>query len=146
MSKRRTRASMKGPILLYAGLLAVFVFALEWLEYRYFVRAFSTEIYIVLLVIAFTALGIWVGRMLTPRAQSTPFEVNQAALDALGITPAEHRVLDALAEGLSNKQIAAALNVSPNTIKSHIARLYEKLEAGQRVQAVRKARQLGLVQ
>lgn len=67
------------------------------------------------------------------------------ALQSLGITKREHAVLEQLALGHSNKQIAAALNVSPNTVKTHIARLYDKLEVNQRVQAVQKAKDLRLI-
>lgn len=67
------------------------------------------------------------------------------ALQSLGITKREHAVLEQLALGHSNTQIAAALNVSPNTVKTHIARLYDKLEVNQRVQAVQKAKDLRLI-
>lgn len=138
-------AGMTRSILIYATVLAAATFGLQWFEYRHFTKAFATEIYIVFLVAGFLALGIWVGRMLTPQSRSAGFSLNQAALNALGITKREHAVLTELARGQSNKAIARALNVSPNTVKSHVARLYEKLEVGQRVQAVQKAKDLQLV-
>ncbi len=137
---------MTRSIIIYAALLGAAVFVLQWMEYQYWVRALSNEIYIVLIGIAFLAFGLWLGRALTPRAATTVFEKNQAALKSLGITDREYAVLEQLADGLSNKEIAAALHVSPNTIKTHIARLYEKLDVGQRMQAVKKARDLQLIQ
>lgn len=136
---------MKRAILLYAGALAAVAFVLQWIEYQYMTRLFTTEIYIVLIAIAFTALGLWLGRALTPSPRGADFQLNEAALNSLGITRREHAVLEQLAGGQSNKQIAAALHVSPNTVKTHIARLYEKLEVSQRVQAVQKAKDLELI-
>lgn len=136
---------MKRTIFLYAGALAAAAFALQWAEYRYFTKVYATEIYIALLVLAFLALGIWIGRAVTPQRRKDRFEINQAALDELGITRREYAVLEALASGQSNREIADALNVSPNTIKTHIAHLYDKLKVGQRVKAVQVARELGLI-
>ena len=138
-------AEMTRSILIYAAVLAAATFGLQWIEYRHFTKVFATEIYIVILVVGFLVLGIWVGRMLTPQVRSAQFSLNEAALNSLGITKREHAVLTELARGQSNKDIARVLNVSPNTVKSHVARLYEKLEVGQRVQAVQKAKDLQLV-
>lgn len=136
---------MKRSILIYAVLLAAAAFALQWIEYQYMIRSFTTEFYIVLIGIAFTALGLWLGRTLTPDRRAPEFELNDAALRSLGITKREHAVLEQLASGQSNKEIASALHVSPNTVKTHIAKLYEKLEVSQRVQAVQKAKDLHLI-
>ena len=108
-------------------------------------RRVSTEFYVLLIGIAFTVLGIWLGRELTPQRGSADFTLNKAALQSLGITKREYAVLEQLANGQSNKQIADALHVSPNTVKTHISKLYEKLEVGQRVQAVQKAKDLRLI-
>ncbi|MEO0425776.1 MAG: response regulator transcription factor [Pseudomonadota bacterium] len=134
-------------ILLYALLLALATFALEWLEYRYMARVFPREVYIVVIAVAFAALGVWVGiRLTTRRAPGAgDFERNDAALSSLGITEREYAVLQLLADGLSNKEIARQLTLSPNTVKTHVARLYTKLEVGRRTQAVSKARTLALI-
>lgn len=136
---------MKRSILIYAGVLAAAAFALQWIEYQYMIRAFTTEFYIVLIGIAFTALGLWLGRALTSDRRAPKFALNEAALQSLGITKREHRVLEQLASGQSNKEIANALHVSPNTVKTHIAKLYDKLDVSQRVQAVQKAKDLQLI-
>lgn len=136
---------MKRSILIYAGFLAVAAFALQWIEYQYMIRAFTTEFYIVLIGIAFTALGLWLGRALTPDRRASNFALNDAALRSLGITKREYAVLEQLAIGQSNKEIASVLHVSPNTVKTHISKLYEKLEVSQRVQAVQKAKDLQLI-
>ncbi|MEC7290792.1 MAG: response regulator transcription factor [Pseudomonadota bacterium] len=137
--------AMTRSILIYAALLAVAIFVLQWIEYQYMIRMFTTEIYIVLIGIGFTALGLWLGRVLTPDRRSPEFALNQAALTALGITKREYAVLEQLASGQSNKQIASALHVSPNTVKTHVSNLYDKLEVSQRLQAVQKARELQLI-
>ena len=137
---------MARTIILYALALAAGVALLNWLEYRYLARAFSTEIYVALVAAAFVALGIWAGNKLTPRpAAEGPFQRNDAAIRSLGLSPREVEILDALALGESNKEMARRLGISPNTVKTHIARLYEKLKVQRRVQAIEKARSLALI-
>lgn len=136
---------MTRSILIYAGLLAVLVLGIQWLEYQYMARSFTAEIYIVLIALGFAALGIWLGRVFTPQPKAEAFSLNQAALETLGITKREYAVLERLADGHSNKQIADLLHVSPNTVKTHIAKLYEKLDVNQRLQAVQKAKDLQLI-
>ena len=136
---------MKRVIALYALALAAAAFVLQWLQYKFLVRAFSVEIYIGLIAIAFAALGIWVGLRLARRPASATFEKNTAALTSLGITLREQEVLALLAAGQSNKEIAQKLGVSPNTIKTQIASLYQKLEVQRRTQAIQKARELALI-
>ncbi len=132
-------------ILLYAVLLAGGAFVLQWLQYAYVTRVFAPEIYAGLIAAAFLGLGLWAGYRLTPRQVSEGFERNLAALKSLGVTEREVAVLDLLAAGQSNKEIARSLGVSPNTVKSHILHLFEKLEVQRRTQAIQKARELRLV-
>lgn len=136
---------MGRTVLLYGAALAIAAFALQQMEYRYLTHAFATEFYIVLIALAFTALGLWVGRRLTAGPPAATFARNEAALKTLGVTDREYEVLALLAEGLANKEIARRLDVSPNTVKTHVARLYEKLGAERRTQAVQKARELALI-
>jgi len=136
---------MGRTILVYGLSLAVAAFALEWLQYKYIARAYAAEIYIFLIAAAFTALGVFVGRRLTERAAPGPFEKNAAALSTLGVTDREYEVLTLLAAGCANKEIARRLDLSPNTVKTHLARLYEKLEVRRRTEAVHKARTLALI-
>lgn len=133
-------------VVFYGVVLAAAAIALQWVQYRLWVRAHSSELYIALLAAGFLALGIWVGvRLVHRRDPDTAFSVNEAALASLGISPRELEVLRHLAAGCSNKEIANALAVSPNTVKTHLARLYEKLEAARRTEAILKARDLGLI-
>lgn len=130
--------------MLYAAALALGATALQWLDYRHAIHALSTEVYVVLLAIGFAALGLWAGNRLTRRAPPPPGR-NDAAIRSLGLTRRECEILDLLARGQSNKEMARALNISPNTVKTHVARLYEKLGVQRRVQAVEKARWLALI-
>ena len=132
-------------ILLYALALVAAAAALEWLEYRYVTHRFSTEIYIALIAAGFAALGVWAGRKLTPAPATDPFERNEAAIRSLGLSPRECEILALLASGQSNKELARTLGISPNTVKTHVARVYEKLEVDRRVQAIEKARWLALI-
>lgn len=132
-------------ILVYAAALAAGAFLLQWLQYKFVTKLFAPEIYVVLIAAGFTALGGWAGWRLTRKAPAGPFEKNVAALSSLGITDREYEALELLAAGLANKEIARRLGVSPNTVKTHLANLYEKLEVSRRTQAVRKAKDLALI-
>ena len=118
---------------------------LEWLEVQYLLKRFSTEIYIVILCGLFTVLGIWIGHRLVRPTRVEPFELNFKALTYLGISERESDVLTLLAAGHSNQEIADRLFVSPNTVKTHLQNLYQKLDVVRRGQAVQKARSLQLV-
>lgn len=133
-------------IILYSAMLALAAVALNWLQYRYLAHAFSTEIYIGLIALGFIVLGAWVGSRLTPRnAPAGAFVRNEAAIRSLGLSPREVEILDALASGQSNKELARRFGISPNTVKTHLARIYEKLGVQRRVHAIDKARTLALI-
>ena len=133
--------------LLYGALLAAGTGVLAWLDYQRLVRSYVAEVYDFLLAGGFLALGLWLGaRLWGRRGRPAPaFDGNPRAQAALGISPREMAVLAELAAGHSNKEIAARLHVSPNTVKTHVARLFEKLGARRRTDALRRARELGLV-
>jgi DNA-binding CsgD family transcriptional regulator len=133
-------------ILIYAGLLALGALALQWLDVQRMARLYPESVYDGLLAAGFLVLGLWIGaRVLGRRAGAHAFDGNPKALAELGISQREMAVLEQLAAGLSNKEIARRLSVSPNTVKTHLARLYDKLGATRRTDAVRRARELGLV-
>lgn len=130
---------------LYGALLAAGTFALQWLDYRTLAREHSGGIYVFLVAVAFLALGVFVGARAFRAPAFVPFNGNPKARAALGISPRELTILNELAAGRSNKEIAARLSVSPNTVKTHVASLYETLGAKRRTDAVNKARELGIV-
>ena len=138
---------MKKSIFFYSLALAGIAFLLEWLEYRYLVRMLPTQAYIAAVALVFTALGVWVGNRLSGRGAdpAEAFEKNVQALEHLGISGREYEVLELLAAGNSNKEIAAKLFVSPNTVKTHLSSLYGKLEVSRRTQAVQRARELRMI-
>jgi DNA-binding CsgD family transcriptional regulator len=131
-------------IAIYALCLAAATLALQWLDYQRLVRSHAGDIGLFLIAAAFLGLGIFVGIRLF-RAPALPFNGNPRALAALGISPRELEVLQALAAGRSNKEIAAELCVSPHTVKTHVARLLVKLDARRRTDAINKARGLGII-
>jgi len=133
-------------VVIYGIALAAGAVVLQWLEYQFWARSNAAAIYAALIAVAFLGLGIWVGRRLFRREpRSEEFTPNERALASLGITEREREVLQLLADGRSNKEIAARLGLSPNTVKTHIARLFEKLRVARRTQAILLARDLGLV-
>src|SRR5262245_27735682 len=133
-------------VLVYGLALAAGALALQWLEYHLWVRVHTFELYLGLLGAAFLALGVWVGAKLFRRPAATaPFEANERARASLGVTDREYDVLRQLAAGRSHREIARQLEVSPTTVKTHVARLFEKLGAGRRTAAIRSAREFGLI-
>ena len=136
---------MLRTILLYGATLAAGTFVLEWLEYRLLVRTHATEAYVVLVAVAFMGLGVWLGAKLFRRTPVAPFVPNTRAQETLGISGRELEVLGLLAAGRSNKEIARRLEVSPNTVKTHITRLFGKLQARRRTEAILRARELGMI-
>ena len=132
-------------IVLYGVLLAAGTFVLQWLDYLHLARAHAGDIYVFLIAAIFLALGVYVGARIIGPSAPPSFDGNPKAQAALGISPRELTILQEIAAGRSNKEIAARLNVSTNTVKTHIANLFEKLQARRRADAINKARELGIV-
>lgn len=147
-------------VLLYSISLGLLLFLLKWLELRFIIFDHSLEIYIGAIAVLFTALGIWLSQKLTkPKlhtiiiekeilvkpAAPAGFEVNQKAIDQLGLSKRELEVLQLMAEGLSNTEIADRLFVSLNTIKTHVSKLFEKMDVKRRTQAIEMAKRLSLI-
>jgi len=151
---------VRKTILLYGLLGGVLIAGLKLIEYRFLVVEHSIEIYGGLVALVFAMLGIWLGLKLTKTKQtvvvrevsvqvavraSEPFVVDQARRERLGITPRELEILELIAAGLSNREIAEKLFVSENTVKTHSSRLFDKLSARRRTQAVQIAKDAGLI-
>ena len=133
-------------IVLYGALLAAGTLALQWLDYQRLTRVHSGELAIFVIAAGFLVLGAVIGaRVLARPSTPPPADGNPKAVATLGISARELAVLHELAGGKSNKEIAASLHVSPNTVKTHVARLYEKLGAKRRTDAVNRARELGIL-
>jgi DNA-binding NarL/FixJ family response regulator len=135
---------MARTIILYGLALGAGTLLLEWLDYKHLVRAYSTEFYVACVALLFAVIGVWVGNRLTAKPREA-FARNDAALTSLGISTRECEVLALIVAGHSNKIIARQLSISPNTVKTHTARLFEKLEVSSRTQAIGKARALEIV-
>ena len=136
---------MLRTILIYGAVLAAGAFALQWLEFQFVVRTHAIETYLLLIALAFMGLGLWAGARLFRRPPPAPFTPNTLARESLGISEREFEVLMLLAAGRSNKEIANELHVSPNTVKTHVGKLFGKLEARRRTEAISRARELGLI-
>jgi DNA-binding CsgD family transcriptional regulator len=139
---------MRKTILIYGVALAALTGILKFIEYRYFVRDLSLEFYLGLVAILFAGLGVWAGLRLTRRKvviANPDFKLNEPELQRLGISKREYEVLELMAQGLSNQEIADKLFVSLNTVKTHSSNLFMKLEARRRTQAVRRAKEFGLL-
>ena len=137
--------------LLYGLVGGVLIAGLKAIEYRWLIVQHSVEIYGGLVAIVFAVVGIWLGRRLTRERNTVvvrevlvpapaEFIRDQARLESLGITPRELEILELIAQGLSNKEIAERVFVSENTVKTHISRVLDKLGASRRTQAVQVAK------
>ena len=137
--------------IIYGLALAVLFFFLRWIEYKFVIQELSKEFYIGLIAILFVIVGVWAGRKLTPSRKvvvtipATPFIVNENNLSRLEITKREYEVLELMAQGLTNQQIADRLTLSLNTIKTHTSSLFLKMEVKRRTQAIQKAKDLNLI-
>jgi DNA-binding CsgD family transcriptional regulator len=151
---------MKRHILIYGLIGGLLIAVLKWTEYRFLVVEYSLEIYGGLTAAIFAVLGIWLGLKLTGRPErivvkevpvsvhvspSGPFLPNDKKRADLGITPRELEILELIAQGLSNREIAAKLYVSENTVKTHSSRVFDKLGARRRTQAVQFGKEFGLL-
>jgi DNA-binding CsgD family transcriptional regulator len=145
--------------LLYGVLGGVLIVGLQLIEYRYLVVTHSFEIYGGLIAIVFVSLGIWLGLTLTGRperivvkevevrvpAEPVVFSADPSRREALGVTKRELEILGLMADGLSNKEIADRIFVSENTVKTHSSRLFDKLGARRRTQAIQVGKASGLI-
>lgn len=141
---------MRRHVLIYGLLGGILIAVLQLIQYRFLVVEHSLEVYGGLVALIFASLGIWLGLKMTGRTtavvrESKPFEVDRAKLEQLGITPREHEILMLIAAGLSTREIAEKLFVSENTVKTHSSRLFTKLNARRRTQAVQIAKDQGLI-
>jgi NarL family two-component system response regulator LiaR len=145
-------------IFLYGIIGGILVAALRWSEYRFLVIDHSIEIYSGLIAATFAAVGIWLGLKLTRKQETIvvkevpvpvplaePFCPNETKREELAITPREMETLELIAQGMSNREIAEKLFVSENTVKTHSSRVFDKLGARRRTQAVQLGKEFGLL-
>ena len=142
--------------LIYGLCGGILIVALRLIEFRFLVVEHSLEIYGGLIALLFAALGIWLGLKLTrkeevvvvkevPVPSNQPFALNEERLKDLGVTRRELEILELIAQGMSNREIAGKLFVSENTVKTHSSRLFDKLGAKRRTQAVQIGKEMGLI-
>ena len=147
---------MKRYVLIYSLVGGILITVLKWIEYRFLVVEHSIEIYGGLIAASFAVLGIWLGLRLTrtqlkvvvrevPVPAVQPFVPDEKKREHLGLTRRELDILELIAQGMSNREIAEKLYVSENTVKTHSSRIFCKLGAKRRTQAVQLAKELGLL-
>jgi two-component system, NarL family, response regulator LiaR len=138
---------MKRHVLIYGLIGGILITVLKWIEYRFLVIEHSIEIYGGLTAATFAVLGIWLGLKLTgtkqrvvvkevPVPAGEPFIPDEKKREDLGITRRELEILELMAQGMSNREIAEKLYLSENTVKTHSSRVFDKLGAKRRTQGV----------
>lgn len=138
--------------------MALLLFLLKWLEFKLVIIDHALEIYIGAIAVVFTTLGIWLALKLARPKKETiivekeiyiqkdpDFRINEQELGNLNISKRELEVLQLMAEGLSNQEIASRLFVSLNTIKTHSSNIFEKMDVKRRTQAVEKAKRMNII-
>ncbi len=129
--------------------MAALIGVLKFIEYRYFVKELSIEIYIGIVAILFTVLGIWMGLKLINKKKeellTEPFVKNESLINKFGISNREYEVLELMAKGLSNQEIADQLFISLPTVKTHVSNLFVKLDVERRTQAIKRAKESHLI-
>lgn len=124
---------MSKMVIIYGLVLAITAFFLSWLDYRFWMRDIGPEVYGISIAVLFAGLGIWIERQ--RNLPTPPKDLNDNAIQALRLTRREVNMLEFLSLGKSNKEIARDLGLSPNTVKTHLANLYQKLGVKNRTQA-----------
>ena len=137
-------------ILIYGLSMAMLLGLLKYVEFRYFVHDLPLEFYIGLVAVMFTGLGILAGLRLTrPKIVQVEvpatFKRDDQAVKRLGISKREFEVLELIAAGLSNQDIADRLFVSASTVKTHVSNVLGKLDAGRRTEAIARAKELRII-
>jgi ATP/maltotriose-dependent transcriptional regulator MalT len=145
-------------ILLYGLCMALLLFVMRWLELRYLIFNLKFEVLVSATALIFMGLGVWLTLKLAKPKKETlivekeiyvtldeEFKINVAELEKLTISKRELEVLQLMAKGDSNAEIADKLFVSLNTIKTHSSKIFEKLEVKRRTQAVEKAKRLNII-
>lgn len=141
-------------IILYGLILAILVFALKWLQWKFLIVDNAIDIYIGLIAVFFTALGVWVATQLVkPKTQTLviekeipeKFSVNETELKKLNLSSREYEVLQLLAKGYSNADIANNLFLSVSTVKTHVSNLFLKMDVKSRTQTIEKAKRLKII-
>ncbi|MDW3192944.1 MAG: response regulator transcription factor [Cytophagales bacterium] len=146
-------------ILLYGLILAALIFGLKWLQWNFLILDNAIDIYIGLIAVVFTVLGVWIAsQSIKPKTetvivekkvivpQSKTFILNEAALRELALTNREFEILQLIAKGHSNSKIADHLFLSLSTIKTHVSNLFTKMNVNSRFQAITRAKELELVE
>jgi len=153
----RMKSETLKHVLIYGLVGGVLIVVLKVIEFRFRVVEHAIEIYVGLIAVIFAGVGIWLGLKLTkkkevfvvkemPVPSTQPFALNEERLRDVGITKRELEILELMAMGMSNREIAEKLFVSENTVKTHSSRLFDKLSAKRRTQAVQIAKEMGLIQ
>lgn len=146
--------------ILYGISLALLLLLLKWLEFRLIIIGHAFEVYIGAIALIFTGIGIWLAlKLAKPKIKTVVIEkevyikndaphfaLNEKEIEKLGLSKRELEVLQLMAEGLTNQEIASRLFVSLNTIKTHTSRLFEKMDVKRRTQAIEKAKRLSIIQ
>ena len=149
------KISIQLSIVLFGAAMALLILLLKYFEYRYFIGSLDTEIYIAVVSVIFTGLGVWIGykiiggkkpiTIIKEVEKELAFEIDQERLDELNLNNREYEILKLISTGMTNKEISEELFIAIPTVKTHTSNLYAKMVVKNRTQAVHKAQSLKLI-
>lgn len=152
-AKKNNKTALIKQVILYGVLLGVVAAAMELLKFNLIVVENTFEVYALLVALLFGGVGVWVGiKLFTKNKQlivieggGTPGLVDEEKIKELGISKREYEVLELIARGHTNQEVAELLFVSPNTVKTHLANIFAKLDVNRRTQAIQRAKDLNIL-
>lgn len=152
-AKKNNKAALLKQVILYGVLLGIVAAAMELLKFNLIVVENTFEVYALLVALLFGGVGIWVGiklfaknkQLIVVEGGGTPGLVDEEKIKELGISKREHEVLKLIARGHTNQEVAELLFVSPNTVKTHLANIFAKLDVNRRTQAIQRAKDLNIL-
>jgi DNA-binding NarL/FixJ family response regulator len=136
---------MKKTILVFASLILALLLLFQISTYSINSGNLKIEIAIAIIAIVFLIIGIYINKKSLHKNQVPSKEINYQKIKDLEITEREYEVLQAISEGLSNKEIAEKLFLSESTIKTHVSNLLVKLNAKRRTQALQIAKDYKII-
>ena len=136
---------MKRIILVFGAIVILLMLLFQTSKLLWVSSDYKAEWILALLALVFLGIGIWVSRYSSPKPKEEPWQQDLQKIEQLGISKRELEVLEALSDGLSNKEIGQRLFVSESTVKTHVSNLLVKLDAKCRTEALTRAQQLRIL-
>lgn len=132
---------MKKTILVFTLLILAIILLFQISKYAIISGNLNFETTLAIIAVVFFFIGVYLNKKSINNRKAVETEIDHQKIQDLEISHREYEVLQAISEGLSNKEIADKLFLSESTIKTHVSNLLEKLNAKRRTQAIQIAKE-----